>query len=226
MLKLVPMVSQLIISPLLISRVGEIAKILTNLNLKKNHPDVLYIADGEKLGIEQARKIKDFLSYKPALGKGKVVAIETADKMTEEAQNALLKTIEESPAASLIVLGAVSTAHFLPTILSRCQVISIEPSAVSSQLSDYAKDIERLLTARVENRFEYIEKLKDREEFLHSLVSYFHQTLTGHPRRGTTQRGGHLNFIKELIQAEQWANQNVNIRGILEYLMLVMPSGL
>ena len=60
---------------------------------------------------------------------------------------------------------------------------------------------------------QYIEKLKDREEFFQALVEYFHKKLPSNSE-----------FVKELLQAEQWQNQNVNIRAILEYLMLVMPQ--
>ena len=55
--------------------------------------------------------------------------------------------------------------------------------------------------------------LKDKSEFLHVLVSCFHQKLPSYS-----------DFSKELLQAEEWANANVNIRGILEYLMQVMPT--
>ena len=69
-----------------------------------------------------------------------------------------------------------------------------------------------LLKSNVEQRFEYIEKLKERQEFLHAMVQYFHKKLPDYK-----------DFAKELLQAEEWAEANVNIRGILEYLMLKMP---
>ena len=54
------------------------------------------------------------------------------------------------------------------------------------------------------------------DEFLKNLVSYFHRNLTSNTKN--------KEFIKNLLTAEEWANQNVNIRAILEYLMLVMPK--
>jgi DNA polymerase III gamma/tau subunit len=176
-----------------------------------NHPDVLYFRKGEKLGIAEARKIKQHFSLKPYSAKGKTVVIEDASVMTDEAQNALLKTFEELPKEAMIILGASSDANLLPTILSRCQIIRIQNSKFKIQ--NYKEDIENLLSASIEDRFKYVEKLKDKEEFLQSLVAYFHQKISDYPK-----------FTTELLQGEQWAKQNVNIRAILEYLMLSMPK--
>lgn len=176
-------------------------------DIKTNHPDVLYFKAGEKLGIAQARQIKDHFSLKPYSLKGRVVIIEDASVMTIEAQNALLKTLEEPPEEAVLLLGAPSDANLLPTILSRCE---IHRSAVLvSQLP--TSDIEKLINASIEERFEYIEKLKDKKEFLTALTYYFHQKLPEN-----------FEFAKELLQAEEWARQNVNLRGILEYLMLIL----
>lgn len=203
------MIARLLIGPLE-KRVEEIRLYLRGVN--PNHPDVLYFKAGEKLGIAEARKIKEHFSLKPYSASGRVVVMEDASCLTHEAQNALLKTLEELPKEAILLLGAPSDANFLPTILSR---VSIYHTPGVIQLHTVDKDIEKLLNSTTPERFEYIEKLKDREEFLLALVSYFHQHLPAHK-----------DFVKELITAEQWAAQNVNIRGILEYLMLVMPPKL
>lgn len=195
-----------------------IARLLISENFQQstvpeNHPDVLYFKKGEKLGIAEARKIKAHFATKPYSSKGKTVVIEDAAVMTEEAQNALLKTFEELPKEAMIILGARSDANLLPTILSRCEIINLTQSSIYH--NKYTEDIDKLVNGSIEDRFKYIEKLKDREEFLHALVSYFHQNLLDYPK-----------FTTELLQGEQWAKQNVNIRAILEYLMLSMPSKL
>ncbi len=188
---------------------------LSDINI--NHPDVLYFKAGEKLGIGEARKIKEHFSLKPYSAKGRTVIIEDASVMTIEAQNALLKTLEEPPEEAILILGAPSDTNLLPTILSRCQIVILNPPKAGegsfANASTYQEDIEKLLNSSIEERFEYIEKLKDRKEFLQGLLNYFHQKLPDH-----------VEFTKELLQAEQWAKQNVNLRGILEYLMLKMPK--
>lgn len=215
------MISRLLISPFNRLRVEEIEKQLKIHGLKKDHPDLLYFPAGEKLGIEQARLIKAHFTLKPYLAKGRAAVLEDASVMTVEAQNAFLKTLEEPPEEALLILGAKSEVNLLPTIVSRCQIINLKPDlrgpeAATSEV-DYGT-IEKLLAASIEERFEYIEKLKEREEFLHSLVSFFRKRLLKNPDLQTKD------FLKELIQAEEWAAQNVNIRAILEYLMLIMPK--
>ena len=201
------------ISPSVQQRIGEIEKILSQAGLKNPHPDLLYFSSDYKLGIDQASEIKNHFSFKPYLAKGKAVVLEDASILTIEAQNALLKILEELPDHALFILGANSDSKLLPTVISRCQIIRVQGIGDRVQLEDYKDDIEKLINSSIEERFEYIEKLKNREEFLKAMLYYFHQNPSSHS-----------DFLKELLQAEQWAAQNVNIRAILEYLMLVMPS--
>lgn len=177
---------------------------------KVNYPDVLYFKQGEKLGIAEARKIKEHFSLKPYSAKGRTVILEDAGGLTPEAQNALLKTIEELPLDAELILGAESEANLLPTILSRCQVTRIQ--SAEFRVQNHTEDIEKLVNSTIEQRFLYVEKLKDKEGFLLNLISFFHQKSPADSL-----------FLKELLQAEQWNKQNVNLRAILEYLMLVMP---
>lgn len=201
------MIARLLISESLEQRRKEIG-------INPKHPDVLYFKQGEKLGIAEARKIKEHFSLKPYSAKGRTVILEDAGVLTPEAQNALLKTIEELPQDAVLILGASSAANLLPTILSRCHIIRLQATG-DREIVDYTKDIEELLEFSIEQRFEYIEKLKEKQDFLLSLISFFHKKLPVN-----------ADFLKELLQAEQWAKQNVNIRAILEYLMLVWPSKL
>ncbi|MBI2196762.1 hypothetical protein HYU45_04110 [Candidatus Daviesbacteria bacterium] len=218
------MIARLLISPSIERRVDEIKKILASHITRgliaqgsgnTNHPDLLYIKAGEKLGIAQARKIKEHFSLKPYSAKGAVVVLEDASVMTDEAQNALLKTLEEPPKEAILILGANSDTNFLPTILSRCKIITLETRSDDRLVyhSRFIPDLEKLLSYSIEERFAFIEKLKNKEEFLKALILYFHQDVTKNK-----------DFLMKLLQTEAWAKQNVNIRAILEYLMLVMPK--
>ncbi len=179
------------------------------------HPDLLYLDSTQKLGIEQARKIKESLSLKPYSLKGKVIILEDASSLTDQAQNSLLKTLEELPKNALFIMGAASDANFLPTILSRCRIVKIDSGATSYKPNI---DIENLTEADTAGRFEYIEKLKDRPKFLSDLVIFFREKMVNNPKNSQTTK-----FIKQLVSAQEWAAANVNTRAILEYLMLVMP---
>ncbi|MDO8573970.1 MAG: hypothetical protein Q7R77_04465 [Candidatus Daviesbacteria bacterium] len=203
------MIARLLIYPSLKTLASHLASHLTSGNV--NHPDTLYFKAGEKLGIAEARKIKKHFFLKSYSAKGRSVIIEDAGVMTIEAQNALLKTIEELPKDASFILGSTSESNLLPTILSRCEIIKIQET--SDKRQDNKEEIEKLLNNSLEERFEYVEKTKNKEELLFSLVSYFHQYILKFPE-----------FTEKLLQAEEWHKQNVNIRAILEYLMLVMPA--
>lgn len=221
------MVPKIIISPDLEERRAAIDKLLDPLGLKTSNPDLLYFDDSKKLGISQVKEIKGWLSIKPYQGDKKVVVIESAHNLTTEAQNGLLKTLEEPPGSSIIILGVSSEEKLLATILSRCEIIKVQNSKCFSNCfqqnkvqskESFSADIEKLISSTIEQRFEYIEKLSDKEGFLNALVVFFHNQLISHPG------GGILEFTKKLLQAQEWEEANVNIRGILEYLMLEMPS--
>lgn len=88
---------------------------------KGNHPDLATIApDSKTIGVEAIREICTRLQSSAQLGRGKVVIIPDAERMTESAANALLKTLEEPAGDSLLLLIASQVSRLLPTILSRC----------------------------------------------------------------------------------------------------------
>ena len=64
------------------------------------------------------------MEIKPYKYKYKIFIVENADNMTVQAQNALLKTIEEPPAYGIIILISTNYEQFLPTIISRCSLIA------------------------------------------------------------------------------------------------------
>ncbi|MBI2036073.1 hypothetical protein HYT17_00335 [Candidatus Microgenomates bacterium] len=93
--------------------------------------DIHRIKPENSIGIEEIRKLKITISLKPFKSQTKAVVIEEAQKLTIEAQNALLKTLEEPPDHTIIVLTATNKELLLPTIVSRCQVIQL--STVNNQ---------------------------------------------------------------------------------------------
>ena len=86
------------------------------------HGDVILVEPGEtgSIKIEQARDIIDRASYRPFEGRRRVVIIDEADTLVREAQNALLKTLEEPPPGSVFILVSSRPDALLPTVRSRC----------------------------------------------------------------------------------------------------------
>jgi DNA polymerase-3 subunit delta' len=96
-----------------------------------SHPDLFLAArpeDKVEFPIDVVRELIEHLSLKPARGGRKVAIVDDADDMTAEAANAFLKTLEEPPGASLLILiGGPSPDRQYATIQSRCQIVSFAP---------------------------------------------------------------------------------------------------
>lgn len=97
------------------------------------HPDVALIAvpPGKKeIGIDLIRQLKRFIYLHAITAARKIAIIDEADRLSLSAQNALLKTLEEPPLRSLLIL-ITSTPHaLLPTVRSRCQMVRFQPLAL------------------------------------------------------------------------------------------------
>ena len=86
-----------------------------------SHPDVIEIDAASNNGVEQVRDLIDKVNYLPIKGKYKVYIIDEVHMMTDNAFNALLKTLEEPPAHVIFILATTEPHNIIPTILSRCQ---------------------------------------------------------------------------------------------------------
>ena len=95
-----------------------------------NQPDVKWLTHEKPMtiGVDDIRKqINADMAIKPYSSKYKIYIIDEAEKMNEQAQNALLKTIEEPPAYGIIMLLTNNLEAMLPTILSRCITFHLKP---------------------------------------------------------------------------------------------------
>jgi DNA polymerase-3 subunit delta' len=93
------------------------------------HPDVNILEPGDSgaIKIDQVRDVIDRAAYRPFEGRHRVVIIDQADALVAQAQNALLKTLEEPPAASSFLLVTSVPDLLLPTVLSRCPRLTFRP---------------------------------------------------------------------------------------------------
>jgi len=110
------------------------------------HPDLvrLEVEPGKtRIAIEQIRDVTGDMAYAPHEGRWRTVIVREADRMTPEAANALLKTLEEPPPGNLVVLTTARAAHLLPTIRSRCLRVplrALPPGTVRRLLAQEAAD--------------------------------------------------------------------------------------
>ena len=92
-----------------------------------SHPDALYIPEKKRIGVDEIRDLIGKLSVASYEGGWKTVRVDSAGSMTAQAQNSLLKTLEEPPPRTVFFLAAVSVREMLPTIISRCRVTPLFP---------------------------------------------------------------------------------------------------
>ena len=119
----------------------------------KNHPDIIRITHEKPntISVDDIRQqLCGDIMIKPYKGPYKIYIVDEAEKLNVQAQNALLKTIEEPPAYAVILLLTTNAESFLPTILSRCVTLHLKPAKDSKvrkflmeqvQIPDYQADI-------------------------------------------------------------------------------------
>ncbi len=121
--------------------------------LSKNHPDIIFLTHEKPntISVDDIRtQINGDVAIKPYSGPKKIYIISDGEKMTVQAQNALLKTLEEPPEYAVILLLTTNVGALLPTILSRCVILSMKPARdeqvkkylmQSMEIPDYKADI-------------------------------------------------------------------------------------
>ncbi len=95
-----------------------------------NHPDIIYVRHEKpaSIGVDDVREqLTGDIAIRPYNGKYKIYIIPEAEKLTVQAQNAILKTIEEPPEYAVILLLTSNEQVFLDTIRSRCVVLHLKP---------------------------------------------------------------------------------------------------
>ena len=93
-----------------------------------NHPDLQFIRpEGSLLKIGQIRELQKQIIYEPLEASRKVYILTDVERMNAEAENCLLKTLEEPPASSVLILLTSNIRALLPTTRSRCQILQFHP---------------------------------------------------------------------------------------------------
>lgn len=125
--------------------------------------------DGASLKVNQIRELIETVQLRPFEGGTKAVLIEEAQRMTPQAQNCLLKTLEQPPGDTVFFLLCESTGGILPTVLSRCRVISLRPlsdRAMSARLAAHGipeEQAQRVITLAQGSVGRALELLADQE---------------------------------------------------------------
>lgn len=107
--------------------------------LSGNHPDIIFITHEKPgtIGVDDIRRqVNNDVAIKPYKGPKKIYIMNEGEKMTAQAQNALLKTLEEPPEYAVLLILTGNVDSLLQTILSRCVVLNMKP-AKDAQIKKY-----------------------------------------------------------------------------------------
>lgn len=203
------------------------------------HPDLFILKPTNTIGIDLVRSLQKSLALKPYLAPVKIAFIPQAEKLTVPAQNALLKTLEEPPAKTLLILMAPNKEALLPTIVSRCQITQLtqEPQVEIDPrlISQYFDLLTSILNSGVGERLELALKLFQRPKALeasHYLLYLWRESLlskTGAKKKPLQKEFKTLSLdqitlaVKNTETVRQMLEANVNPRLAIENLFLSYP---
>ena len=213
------------------------------------HPDVLWVRkeeDDSEIKIEKIRWLGSRIILKPYEGKYKIFIIEDAELMSPEAANSFLKTLEEPPPDSVLVLIAGETKSLPATIISRCQTVRLNPvwHDESAQLLDDVleefEDDECVGNYTAANRDELSIKLNVLAGWYRDLLIFrstgdegllMHRGRAGDIRKKAKNYGtGELiRILESIVSTKEKLDSNVNPKLALaallnEYITYAAPS--
>lgn len=191
---------------------------------RKIDPIDIDIRSYEKaVGIEDVRNIRKSILLKPFRSKTKAVIIETYEGITIEAQNSLLKILEEPPGNTIIVITAPKKDSFLPTIISRCKIIALQEDKTKLtevDISKFGDALSILLNGKVGDKLRIAQDIAGDKEnvplWLEKMAVFAENKLVN-----DSNNLKYLNFLKELQgTCKAIKSTNVSARSALENLFL------
>ena len=179
-----------------------------------NNPDFKLITpDGNNIKIEQIRELTKAVYEKPIVSNRKVYIIDNSNLMTKEAQNSLLKTLEEPPEYVTIILISSNENLFLPTIKSRCTKILFnnlkneELKLILKEKYNYI-NIPEIVLKIADGSVERAVELRDKEKEYESIQRMFSDL-------------ENINIIDLINSKEELFKDKEEVNKILEYINLI-----
>ena len=197
------------------------------------HPDVLYTdptgsAKTAAIKVDQIRAIIATAHLAPSEGKSKVYVLRSADKMNPQAQNALLKLLEEPPSSASFLLSCENAAALLPTVRSRVELLQVNaqgsaiPEAAMETARDYLAALRsgrrtgliRWANAREKDDYDAVRALFD------ALQQLCVQSLAG---EATLPDADAFALLERLDRCREYLRSNVGLKHI--FGLLSLPLG-
>lgn len=178
------------------------------------------------IGIAEIRNFCAALQLSPRGSEYSVGVIYTGELLTVAAQQALLKTLEEPPGRSRIIIAVSTSSLLLPTILSRCQIIELDSAVpyTKDELVDCAKQLSDIGTVSHGARLSWIAGIgKTKEELTEFMIRAIFALRQKNLSSAGVSREENLAQIKllhDLLEANRYSGTNVNMSLVLERIIL------
>ena len=186
--------------------------------------DLIFLEKEGSIGIEDVRNFQKQLMLKPIKSIDKAAIIKNAHNITIEAQNALLKTLEEPPNHTYVFLTAETGNTLLPTILSRTSIITLknEGTAVEN-VEQITLQLDTAISGTVGDKLKLAETLSTNKEtslqWLESAIHVLRNTML----EQTENASAYIAILESLQQTYTTIKTtNVNLRFTLEILFLTI----
>lgn len=180
-----------------------------------SHPDVFVLKpleDKVSISIDQVHRLHDSLSLSPVMGEQKVILIHPAHALTIPAQQAILKMVEEPPSRVLFLLVTHTPSVLLPTILSRCRMVSysLQETGENAKQS-VAKEVREVSVAKevraVTNHAEAIKLSDEHGAKKETALAFINQVIE-------SEQDPHVK--KAAIRALGLLHKNINAKLVLD----------
>lgn len=151
------------------------------------------------IGIEDVRNLQKKIILKPIKSKTKAVILDGSNGLTMEAQNALLKILEEPPANTIVYITTTNKDLMLPTIISRCKVIELKdkhPELSKEENTQYLNILISLSSSSIGEKLKLAQDISKKKEdtipWLEKMIMVARENLIDticHPERSRVRRG-------------------------------------
>jgi DNA polymerase III delta prime subunit len=172
--------------------------------------DTIRVAGEGTIGIELIRDFEHELSLSPRNSPAKVGVLTDMERLTVEAQNALLKTLEEPPPLTYIIGTTNNPEALLPTIRSRMSVILLKDTSRPADASILHELLRQPIGKRLEMMDAYTATRDDAKNFISMLTNAAHQELHKQPTPQLTA------LIRNLFTASSQLSVNVNQKLVVD----------
>ncbi len=176
--------------------------------------DTIRLPEEGTVGIEMIRDFQRELVLMQRNSPAKVGLLTDIERLTPEAQNALLKTLEEPPPHTYIIGTTSVPEALLPTILSRMSVVRLTDAAQKSDTSILLKVLEESPGKRLSTLEPFVATRDEAKKFVTSLLGAAREELLKHPTPQLT------NLIRNLLTAQTQLAVNVNQRLVVDNAIL------